>query len=127
MKFLITLIIIFLNIFTMAFGDSVESISPAIAHKMHQDQQAILVDVREEDEIKLGTIEKSLHLPMSLMSSNRTLFNEKVSKTLNKEKTIILFCRSGRRSGIVANELKKDGFKVLNLGSFENWIKSGLK
>jgi rhodanese-related sulfurtransferase len=35
------------------------------------------------------------------------------------DKTIILFCRSGRRSGLVGEALKTKGYKVLNLGGHE--------
>ncbi len=127
MKFFAALSFILLNSISSLFATPVETISPHSAFQLAQEQKAILVDVREIEEVNSGTIKNSLHLPMSQMASNRSQFIEKASKLLPKDKTIILFCRSGRRSGIVGSELQKEGYKVLNLGGFENYKQAGLK
>jgi rhodanese-related sulfurtransferase len=55
------------------------------------DEGAILVDVREEDEIDAaGTIEGSLVMPLSVFDEYKEEFPT--------DKPVILFCRSGRRS-----------------------------
>ncbi len=127
MKFFAALLFILLNTITSLFANPIETISPHSAHQLAKEQKAILVDVREIDEVNSGTIKDSIHLPMSLMASNKKEFLDKASKQLPSDKTIILFCRSGRRSGIVGSELQKEGFKVLNLGAFENYKQAGLK
>ena len=127
MKYFAAILFILLNTITSLFASSVESVSPQAAYQLAKEGKAQLVDVRELEEVKAGTIQNSLHLPMSLMASDRNQFLQLASKTLSKEKTIILFCRSGRRSGIVGSELQKEGYKVLNLGGYENYKGAGLK
>jgi rhodanese-related sulfurtransferase len=42
------------------------------------------------------------------------------------DKQIILYCRSGRRSGLVATALAAKGHKVANAGAFKEWEAAGL-
>jgi len=88
---------------------------------------AVLVDVREADEIANGMAEGAQWMPYnSKMLPNSPEF-ETWLKTLPKDKEIILYCRSGRRSGIAAAEiLANKGFKTANMGGFEEWEKAGL-
>ena len=44
----------------------------------------------------------------------------------NAGKEIILYCRSGARSGAVAAALAEKGLKVSNAGSLRDWTKAGL-
>lgn len=44
-----------------------------------------------------------------------------------KDKQVIVYCRSGRRSSIVGHELQKRGFRVLNMGSFDSWKSAGFE
>lgn len=60
------------------------------------------------------------------MTENKNDFDKKVSE-LPKDKTFIVYCRSGRRSSIVGDDLQKKGFKVLNMGAFDSWKKTGFK
>lgn len=125
MKITITilLLLILAVTFNLLFAQDVQSINPVEAKKLMDSKKAIFIDVREKDELVSGTIENSLNIPMSLMNNNRTSFNDLIAK-LPLDKEIIVFCRSGRRSGIVGKILKKSGLKVLNLGGYERWKKS---
>jgi rhodanese-related sulfurtransferase len=107
----------------IVYASSPDSISPLDAQKLLATNQAVVVDVREIDEVLTGTIKNSINIPMSHMSNNKSSFDNQVEK-LPKDKTVIVFCRSGRRSGIVGGILKKKGFKVLNLGGYEDWKKA---
>ncbi len=63
-----------------------------------------MVDVREIDEAESdGTIEGVEVIPMGTV--------DEASKSWDKEEPVIAICRSGRRSGRVALELEKLGFK----------------
>lgn len=74
-------------------------------------QNILLIDVREPDEVALGTIPSAVNLPLSrlddVLSSdyNPGAFQSEFafSKPLPKQ-NIIFYCRSGKRSA-VANEL----------------------
>ena len=121
--FLATILMVIVFNFVMA--NQLEKIDPTNAVKMINDKTAIVVDVREISEQKEGRIKDALSLPMSVMDNDKPQF-EKVIATFPKDKTTIVYCRSGRRSGLVGVELEKRGFKVLNLGAFDGWKSQGL-
>lgn len=63
-----------------------------------------MVDVRENDEAESdGKIDGVEVIPMGTV--------DEASKSWDKEEPVITICRSGRRSGRVALELEKLGFK----------------
>ena len=82
---------------------------------------AILVDVRTEDEYNSGYIESSLNIDCS---SNEFSVN---ADKLDKNTPIILYCKSGKRSSMSANKISKLGFKeIYNLeGGILEWIEEG--
>ena len=82
---------------------------------------AVLVDVRTNDEYSSGYIENSLNI--DYLSDD---FSENVEK-LDKNIPIVLYCRSGKRSSLSANKLSKLGFKeIYNLqGGILDWIEIG--
>lgn len=60
-----------------------------------------LIDVREPNEVEQASI-GGLHIPMGNMADN-------VNK-VEKGKQVIVYCRSGRRSGTVVEFLERKGF-----------------
>ena len=82
---------------------------------------AILVDVRTEDEYNSGYIENSLNI--DYFSNEFSVNADKLDKTT----PIILYCRSGKRSSMSANKISKLGFKeIYNLeGGILEWIEEG--
>ncbi len=82
---------------------------------------AILVDVRTEDEYNSGYIESSLNI--DYFSNEFSVNADKLDKTI----PIILYCRSGKRSSMSANKISKLGFKeIYNLqGGILEWIEEG--
>tara|TARA_Y100000739_G_scaffold173179_1_gene150911 strand:+ start:444 stop:848 length:405 start_codon:yes stop_codon:yes gene_type:complete len=82
---------------------------------------AILVDVRTEDEYNSGYIENSLNIDYF---SNEFSVN---ADKLDKNTPIILYCRSGNRSSMSANKISKLGFnEIYNLeGGILEWIEEG--
>ena len=82
---------------------------------------AVLVDVRTQDEYSSGYIENSINI--DYLSND---FSKNVEK-LNKNIPIVLYCRSGKRSSLSANKLSKLGFKeIYNLqGGILEWIELG--
>jgi rhodanese-related sulfurtransferase len=76
------------------------------------DEGAFLVDVRSPGEFASGNVKGSVNIPLD------TLQNQ-LSKFKNK-KHIIVFCRSGNRSGMAKNILEQNGFKnVVNGGTWD--------
>lgn len=69
---------------------------------------AIIVDVRREDEYKAG------HIPGAVLLTMETISAERAAKVLpDKSKMILIYCRSGRRSKIAAQTLSELGYSNL--------------
>lgn len=78
----------------------------------------IILDVRTEEEFKSGRIPNSINIDVLNTSS----FIKKISE-LDKNKEVIVYCKSGVRSKKAASILSEKGFKkVLNLlGGIKGW------
>lgn len=100
--------------------------TPAEALQLVKAGKAVLVDVREEDELKeSGFAEGALWMPTSEISEDTPKWQEFKAK-LPKDKSILLYCRSGNRSGRIAEFLAQDGYQTVNLGGFAAWKSAGL-
>ncbi len=76
-------------------------------------QGAFLVDVRTPQEFAAGHIKGSVNIPLDRVSSQ-------IAKFKGKD-TIVVFCRSGNRSGEAKRILEKNGIQnVYNGGSWGN-------
>lgn len=84
--------------------------------KTISDKTIQLIDVRTPEEYALG------HIPGACnMDVNADGFARKIT-TLDKQKPVAVYCRSGKRSKIAARELASMGFKVYELDSgMINW------
>ena len=74
---------------------------------------AVIVDVRTESEYSSSNIKESVHVPLGELK-------EKIENVVpDKEKTVLLHCRSGSRSIAAKRMMKKLGYdNVFNIGSF---------
>lgn len=69
---------------------------------------AIIVDVRRDDEYKAG------HIPGAVLLTMETITEETATKVLpDKNQMILIYCRSGRRSKIAAQSLLELGYTNL--------------
>jgi rhodanese-related sulfurtransferase len=110
---------------TFAAAAEAPRVEPAAAAKRVAEGRAILIDVREPNEwAQTGVATPALLLPKSDFDGEKKQWQKVLAGVGDKE--VILYCRSGRRSGIVAEALAKEGFKVANAGGFEDWRKAGL-
>ncbi|MFT3780424.1 MAG: rhodanese-like domain-containing protein [Nibricoccus sp.] len=106
-----------------SFGSSFPS--PAETMTLLKQGDAVLIDVREPDEwADTGVAEPAVLLAMSDLQGDRKAWKPFLEK--NREKTLLLMCRSGNRSGQVAVLLAKEGFKTVNVGAFSTWKSAGL-
>lgn len=109
----------------VAQAADVKKISPADAAKLVQEKKAVLVDCREPNEwAATGVAAPAVLLPKSDFDGDRKQWNQFLEK--NRGKQIIVYCRSGRRSGAVAEALAKEGVTTANAGGLEDWTKAGL-
>jgi rhodanese-related sulfurtransferase len=84
---------------------------------MLKENNVILLDVRTEDEFNAGHIENA-----QLIDVKKSDFSDRI-KSLDPEKTYLVYCRSGVRSVKAAVILSDNGFsKVYNLlGGYNAW------
>jgi rhodanese-related sulfurtransferase len=89
-------------------------------------QFAVLVDVREEDEVKeSGMAQGALWIPTSKIEDNAPEWQSFV-KSAPKDKQIIFYCKMGGRAGRAAQRMADLGYKTGNMGGFESWTKEKL-
>ena len=86
--------------------------------------RAVLVDVRTPDEWRGGVAGPAALLPLGDLQGQRRQWAPFLAE--HKDKTLILYCASGMRSGVAAGLLKKEGYRVANLGAFTRWGQAGL-
>ena len=84
------------------------------------DDDLIILDVREEKERKIGFLSNDINIPMGQLKTKMD--------TLDKSKNILVYCKSGTRSDRIADILSKNDFqKVSSLkGGFNAWLKADL-
>ena len=88
--------------------------------------QAILVDVREKEELEeTGVAEGALWIPTSKMDEDNPEWVA-FQKSLPKDRPVVFYCRSGNRSGRVAFFFQENGYDAHNMGGFCDWIAAGL-
>ncbi|WP_296703825.1 rhodanese-like domain-containing protein [Algoriphagus sp.] len=74
---------------------------------------AFLVDVRSAGEFASGSVKGAVNIPLDRVGSQLAKFKGK--------KNIVVFCRSGNRSGQAKSILEQNGFQnVINGGTYSN-------
>ncbi len=99
-----------------------DNLDPKDAYTLLQKEKdrIILLDVRNPDELKTdGKIPGSVLIPLNQLPN-------KIDK-LDKNKKILVYCRSGTRSVSASRLLSSLGFKVYNIkGGINNWKSENL-
>lgn len=86
--------------------------------------EAVLVDVREDDEVRRGMAAPAVWMPTSKVRDGDPDW-ERFVGSLAKERPVYLYCESGGRSDYVAGVLRARGFDAANLGGFADWQRAG--
>ena len=103
----------------------VEAIAPVEAAQQVKAGKAILVDVRERNELDAGMAEGARWYPTSSIQSDPETYRKFIA-SLPEDQTLVFYCASGIRSGKAAEIAEKDGRKAANLGGFKDWKAAGL-
>jgi len=78
---------------------------------------APLIDVRTEAEFPDG------HLPGAVLIPYDEIASRLAELPADRSRTVVLYCRSGRRSGIAKKTLEDQGFtNVINAGGYEEML-----
>ena len=81
--------------------------------------EAVVVDVREDNEWHAGHAPNAIHVPMGTVPDNLDALPE-------TDATIPVICRSGGRSERVVQWLAQQGFDVVNVdGGMRAWAAAG--
>lgn len=119
MKKLILLLFLSFFFFSCNSQENLKSISTKELKVLIEKENVQVLDVRTPNEVKLGFIETANFA--NLFDAN---FSTKASDSLDKNKHVYIYCRSGRRSIKASQILKEKGFKVINvLGGYNQWKK----
>jgi rhodanese-related sulfurtransferase len=99
---------------------------PEAPHDLSPGQAAALlragaqgVDVREQYERDAGHIAATLHIELDQLTA--------AAETLERERPIVFYCRTGSRSALAAQAFAAAGFEAHNLdGGLKAWVEQGL-
>lgn len=118
MKYVVmVLVVIGLAMSFMSRGDSKGLVSyEELQQKLTDKAPIVLLDVRTQEEFNNGHIPEALLLPYDEI-------DQKAAQLLpEKEKEIIIYCRSGRRSAIAKDSLEALGYtNVKDFGGMNRW------
>ena len=103
-------------------NDNIVSVSAPEFKKEIKSDSVQLVDVRTPQEYAEGHIDGALNI--NVQSDD---FKELAQRELSKDSTVLIYCRSGRRSLDAAEMLTRLGYNVVNLkGGIIEWKEDGL-
>lgn len=109
----VTAALIFFSFISNAYASGIAD--PATVKKWISNG-AFIIDVRTPQEFNAGNYKGSINIPLAELEKNINRFG-------NKDRLIIVYCRTGNRSGHAKMILEKYGYKnVLNGGSLGNML-----
>ncbi len=75
----------------------------------------IIVDVRREDEYASGHLPNAVNIPVESIT-------EAPKELPDRKATVIVYCRSGRRSAEAAEKLRRMGYSdIIDIGGIIDW------
>ena len=109
MKKVSLIILVFIGVLFMVGCNKKDGI--LIAGKRLEENSYIVVDVRTNLEYSESHVKGSVNVPYDEIDSDTDL---------DKDKTILVYCKSGVRSNKAYNTLKSLGYDVIDLGAYDN-------
>lgn len=108
-----TLFAILFSLISFAYASS----DPLEAYARYKAGIAIIIDVREADELEPGMIDGAEWFPTSKIQTYASWKSDFLGMVEDKE--IYLYCRSGSRAGKVKNILQHHNIPSENIGGYE--------
>ncbi len=121
MAFMVLLTLVVVNEFKIA-TQRFASLTPAAAVQLMNNDDVVVVDVREPSETAGGKISKAVQIPVSGFKTRISELDK------HKDKTLLVYCKTGARAGAACKQLSQAGFdKVYNLsGGLLAWQEAHL-
>lgn len=113
MKRLLISLMVALGVTTACCQQDFENTDPEGFAALIADSTVVIQDVRTAEEFKDGHIANALNIDV-----NQKKFVKKAKATLPKDKTIAVYCRSGRRSANAAALLAKMNVLIFMVASW---------
>lgn len=86
-----------------------------------EDKTVQLVDVRTPEEYAVGHLRGAVNIDWHADD-----FMDQAQAKLSKERPVMVYCRSGKRSAAAAAKLDRNGYKTYNLlGGYLAWTEAG--
>jgi rhodanese-related sulfurtransferase len=104
--------------------DLVRPVTPREAHELVSGGQAVLVDVREQSEVRNGIAEGARWFATTKVSEAAAW--DGFVASLPRDKEILFYCGKGGRAAKAAQKLAEAGFRTGNVGGFKDWMDAGL-
>ncbi len=121
MKKILTCLMAILGLTTACGQKNYEDTDVEGFARLITDKDVVVLDVRTAEEYAESHIERAVNIDYYQKD-----FIDKVKATLPTDKTIAIYCRSGRRSAFAAEKLAAYGYKLVNLkGGIIAWQKAG--
>lgn len=101
------------------FNDPTFDLSPAEVARRMEEEDLILVDVREQYEWDAGRVPGSQHIALDKVAS--------AAPSIPRDHPVAFICLSGARSALVTEAFRKAGYDAYNVaGGFGLWFQAGL-
>ena len=82
-------------------------------------EEAVLVDIRQEEEFSRGSIPGAVNIPAEELEDHAELWKQ--------DKTVYLFCHTGRKSAECVQDLEKEGKNVVDVeGGYRSYLRYSL-
>ena len=119
--FVVLLALVFFNEFKIA-TQRFASLSPAAAVQLMNSEDVVVLDVREPSETAAGKITRAIQIPAGAVKTRLGELEK------HKDKTLLVYCKTGARAGGACKELSQNGFaKVYSLnGGLQAWQEAHL-
>ncbi len=106
----------------------IQHLTPLQAKQEIEKGNVILIDIREADELKTGTIAGAVHAPRGMLEFYADSTLSYYNPLFQKDKRIILYCTSSGRSALATQTLQAMGYhNVAHIdGGLKAWKEAGL-
>lgn len=95
-----------------------EQLSPERVAEL-QREGAQIIDIREDHEHEAGHVAGDRHVVLPKLTEQ--------AGSLDRDKPVVVYCRSGNRAEVAADALAASGYDAYNLeGGFVAWLDAGL-